>query len=306
MNAYPTPFETDPVTLVSIEASDTAGLAAFEAVAVAALDNDGYEPFNEQTMFDVRAGKRTGYVVSTGSTSEMGATSGQVVGAAVEGAGEVDLVVAPAVRRRGYGRAALATVLQYVDGEVTAWSHGDHPGARGLAAHFHFEKVRTLLELRMPLGPQPQHPLPEKFVIDTFRPETDAADWVALNAHIFAAHPEQGGVTVADLTDRQAEHWFEAEDFLIARDRGGRMVGYNWLKVEGDVGEIYVLGVHPGTAGAGLGRALMLAGLKRLSARGCTTASLYVEADSVGPVHLYRSLGFSEHTVDVQYRRLPV
>jgi len=295
MNVYPIPLNPEPLTLVPVEAADAAGLASFQAVSTAARAIDGYEPFNEQTLFDVRAGKRTAYSLS----------AGQVVGAAVAGAGEVDLVVAPTARRRGYGRCALASMLETVDGEVTAWSHGDHPGARALAARFGFEAVRTLLELRMPLGPQPLHPSPEKFVIDTFRPDTDAAEWVALNAHVFAAHPEQGGVTLADLTDRQAEHWFSAPDFLVARDRGGRMVGYNWLKVEGDVGEIYVLGVDPDTAGAGLGRALMLAGLARLSARGCTTASLYVEADSVGPLHLYRSLGFTDHTVDVQYRRPP-
>ena len=296
MNVCPIPLEPESVRLVLIEAADAAGRDAFQAVAAAALAVDGYEPFNEQTMFDVRAGKRAAYSIS----------AGRVVGAAVAGAGEVDLVVTPTARRRGYGRSALTTMLETVDGAVTAWSHGDHPGARALATRLGFEAVRTLLELRMPLEPRQRHPLPAKFVIDTFRPDADADDSVALNAHVFAAHPEQGGVTLADLTDRQSEHWFSAQDFLVARDPDGRMVGYNWLKVEGDVGEIYVLGVHPDTAGAGLGRALMLAGLDHLSARGCTTASLYVEADSVGPVHLYRSLGFTDHTVDVQYRRPPV
>ncbi|MDH6237877.1 mycothiol synthase [Cryobacterium sp. CG_9.6] len=283
--------------LQKFDPADAAALAAFQAIAAAAHVFDGYEPFNEQTLFDLRAKKRTGYLLLNADTP---------VGAAVGGGGEIDLVVAPDARQNGYGRAALDTLLGDLEGDLTAWSHGDHPGARALAAHSGFEAVRTLLELRMPLGPQSAHPLPDGFVIDAFQPQRDAAEWVRLNALVFAGHPEQGGVTEADLRDRQAEDWFVADDFLIARDLHSQMVGYNWLKVEGDVGEIYVLGVHPATAGAGLGRTLMQAGLARLAHRGCITASLYVEADSAGPVHLYRSLGFSDHTVDVQYRRLPV
>jgi mycothiol synthase len=104
---------------------------------------------------------------------------------------------------------------------------------------------------------------------------------------------------VADLQHREAEPWFDADDFLIARDEDGRMIGYNWLKIEGDLGEVYVVGVD--APGRGLGRSLMQAGLERMRERGCTTAALYVEADNVPAVKLYRSLGFTDHTIDVQY-----
>jgi mycothiol synthase len=140
-------------------------------------------------------------------------------------------------------------------------------------------------------------------VIEDFRPDHDDDAWVALNARVFASHPEQGKLTLDDLHARMTEPWFDAADFLVAR-KDGAIVGYNWLKVEtpDEPGEIYVLGVDPAVAGRGLGRALMIAGLRRLRARGCRTAALYVEADSEGAVHLYRSLGFTDHTIDVQYR----
>ena len=140
--------------------------------------------------------------------------------------------------------------------------------------------------------------------ISAFRPGVDDAEWIALNALVFATHPEQGAITADDLVARQAESWFSNDDFLILRDGHGRMIGYNWLKVDGAIGEIYVVGVHPDAAGHGFGRALMQKGLQRLRSAGCATAALYVEADSIGAVHLYRSLGFNDHTVDVQYRRL--
>ena len=64
-----------------------------------------------------------------------------------------------------------------------------------------------------------------------------------------------------------------------------------------------MLSVDSAYAGQGLGRSLMNSAFDRLRARGISTAALYVDADNVGAVHLYRSLGFTDHTVDVQYRR---
>ncbi len=280
----------------------------FRRIAAEAAETDGYHPFNEQSMFDVSTGLRTPLLLSD---------AGHPVGAVVTGRGELDLVVRPATRRRGHATAALTALLPGLPGELTAWSHGDHPGARALAARFGFTADRTLLQLRMPLpagtggtsaAAEPVGTLGAATDIGPFLPGTDDAEWVALNALVFAGHPEQGALTLTDLEARQSEPWFDAGDFLLARDRSSsRILGYNWLKIEpGEaVGEIYVIGVHPDAAGQGLGRRLMLAGLERLRSRGAATAALYVEADSTGAVHLYRSLGFADHTVDVQYRRDP-
>ncbi|MBG6057160.1 mycothiol synthase [Cryobacterium sp. MP_M5] len=288
------------------EPADAVVASGFRRIAAEAEEADGYHPFNEQTLFDVSAGRRTPLLISD---------AGNLVGAVVTGLDELDLVVRPAARHRGHATAALTALLPGLPGELTAWSHGDHPGARALAARFGFTAGRTLLQLRMPLAAgtggspaaaDPGDTLAAATEIGPFHPGTDNAAWVTLNALVFAGHPEQGALTLADLEARQSEPWFDAGDFLLARDRtSGCILGYNWLKIEpGDaIGEIYVIGVHPDAAGQGLGRRLMLAGLERLRSRGATTAALYVEADSTAAVHLYRSLGFTDHTVDVQYRR---
>jgi len=288
--------------------SEAAFTAEFHGIAAQAETADGYQPFNEQTLLDVSAGRRTPLLLSD---------AGSHVGALVTGRGELDLVVRPTARRLGHGGATLAALLPDTPGELTAWSHGDHPGARALAARFGFTADRTLLQLRRPLTADEAGAFAATTADDSrrseveiaaFRAGTDDAEWVGLNALVFAKHPEQGALTLTDLAARRAEPWFDAGDFLLARDPAtGRVLGYNWLKVEAGstVGEIYVVGVHPDAAGRGLGRRLMLAGLERLQARGCTTVALYVEADSIGPVGLYRSLGFTDHTVDVQYRRDP-
>ncbi|WP_022882551.1 mycothiol synthase [Gryllotalpicola ginsengisoli] len=272
-------------------------------------------PFDEQTRFDVARGARRLFAVRRTPEDD-------VVGSAVLGGGELDLHIAPEFRTRGFGADAAQHLLERAgDGRLTAWSHGDHPAARSLARRFGFRAVRTLLELELVFADPPAdraapasgtpavapEAAPGEVTIDAFRPGADEDGWLALNARVFARHPEQGRLTRADLDQRMAEPWFDPADFLVARDADGTMIGFNWLKVEpgGTEGEIYVIGVAPEAAGRGLGRKLMNRGLQRLRERGCTSAELYVEGDNAAAVHLYRSLGFTDRAVHVQYERAP-
>jgi mycothiol synthase len=296
------------LTLSAPDLSDAAFAARFHDVADAAAHTDGHRPFNEQALLDAASGRRNPQLLLEGEDA---------VGAMILGQDQIDLVVHPRYRRKGHATAALRRHFEDeggMSGNLTAWAHGDHPGALALAHRFGFSAARTLLQLERPLSDTDaavEPVLPAGMSITPFRSE-DAAEWVRLNALVFATHPEQGALTKDDLTARTNEPWFDADDLLLARADAtdgdpGRILGYNWLKIEpgATLGEIYVLGVHPDAAGAGLGRALMLAGLARLRARGCTAVELYVEAESTAPVRLYRSLGFADRTVDVQYHRGP-
>jgi mycothiol synthase len=161
--------------------------------------------------------------------------------------------------------------------------------------------------------------------VTPFRPGTDDAEWLSLNARAFAHHPEQGSLTQRDLDDRRAEPWFDADDFLVLRDGDsddGPMIGFCWLKVgfdtpptpseatqptevKAEVGEFYAVGIDPDRQGEGLGRVLMDAGFARLRERGIRTAALYVEADNAPALALYDRYGFAPHTIDIRYRRTP-
>jgi mycothiol synthase len=282
-----------PPVLRSRSLRDPASREAFSRLVRVATTVDGQAPFNDQALLDAESGARR--LVFVVEQQESPSAAEHLVGAAILNDEELELVVDPEWRGSGFGGAAVDELISAASPGLKAWSHGDHPAARAIASRTGFSPIRTLLQLRMPLGDSPASPSG----FDTFRPGTDDAEWVALNARIFASHPEQGSITENDLRSRQAEPWFDAGDFLVARDESGRMIGYNWLKLEEDLGEIYVIGVD--APGRGLGKSLMLAGLDRMRARGCTTAALYVEADNVPAVALYRSLGFSDHTIDVQY-----
>jgi len=221
---------------------------------------DGQPPFSDQSLVEAGRGERALLVSESGSV---------LVGAAIVGPDEFELVIDPDARGAGEGAALVSRVLAEHPAATFAWAHGDHPASRALAARFGFEPVRTLLQLRaeVPLpeeaggrlevkaqlsgslrdalrAPQgaDRDSLPEERAPRAsrrehpqatvpFRPEDDDAAWLALNARAFAAHPEQGGLTQRDLDDRKAEPWFDPGDFLILRD-GEHMIGFCWLKVE--------------------------------------------------------------------------
>ncbi|WP_298226724.1 mycothiol synthase [Gryllotalpicola sp.] len=266
------------------------GLVAADAAIAPVL------PFDEQTRLDVAAGRRLAY--------EIHAIDGEVVGYGVLGRGQLDLELAPRWRGLGLGRTAAESLLALAGtGALTAWSHGDHPAARTLAARFGFRAARTLYRMtatRLDPRAAPSGPAAE---IAAFRPGADDAGWLALNAQVFADHPEQGGVTLADLQERMAEPWFQAGDFLVARDPDGAMVGYCWTKFEpgDDAGEIYVLGVEGRVRGTGLaGRLLAAAAALRTPPAGWF---LYVDGDNDNAIRLYRRWGFEVAETHVQYAR---
>jgi len=255
---------------------------------------DGQPPFSDQALIDLRSGVRT--LVQFDDAS------------AIVGEGQAEFVVDPDARGRGQGTRMLDRLLADAgDHELLVWAHGDHPAARALAASHGLEPMRELLQLRVAVPPT----VSSARAVRPFRVGVDEDEWVALNARAFAHHPEQGSVSRADLEHLEREPWFAADDFLVLRDvirpretdpDDTPMIGYCWLKVEHGVGEFYVVGVDPARQGGGAGRALMSAGFARLAARGIRTAALYVDADNIAAVGLYRSLGFETHSIDIQYR----
>lgn len=275
---------------------------------------DGQPPFSDQALIDVASGARTLIVAVEPQDPPVDPVDFAVVGAAILGHGELEFVIEPEWRRHGYGRAALRGVLASCPPQVRIWAHGDHPASRVLAEEFGFSAVRTLLQLRLTKAPANRARSATAGHADVtvvpFRPGHDEAEWLEVNALAFASHPEQGRMTLDDLRAREAESWFDAEDFLLARGRDGDLLGFIWLKIEdmGEhrIGEIYAVGVHPAAGGRGLGRLLMEAGLSRVQERHVDSVTLYVEADNVPAVSLYRSLGFTDHTIDVQYARTSV
>jgi len=144
-------------------------------------------------------------------------------------------------------------------------------------------------------------PIPESahlFTLRTFNPATDKTQWLELNNTIFIKHPDQGNWALADLENRMAEPWFDANGFFLAVD-GEKIIGFCWTKIHDEfvnqdpIGELYVVGVHPEHAHKGIGRAVSIAAITYLVGKGLKTSMLYVDADNEKGLALYKSLGFN-------------
>ena len=212
------------------------------------------------------------------------------------------LVVSPDHRRRGIGTLLLQRLIMESSSPLRVWAMGDSPAARALATAARMVAQRELLIMERRLDEDlPEPVVPPGVEIRTFVPGQDEREWLRVNAAAFAHHPEQALIDGDDLADRMAEPWFDPKGFFVATI-DDTMVGFHWTKQHQDqLGEVYVLGIEPSAAGRGLGKALLLTGLRWLQQRGNTRVELYVESDHQAAIGLYLSYGFATVSRDVMY-----
>lgn len=292
------PLDVAPHTPAALAPVLTAQDAdAVRAVVAAATEADGVGPLSEAARLGLERPGR--HAVSR--------VDGVVVGYGVRLDDAVEVVVAPAHRRRGHGRALL-DLLDDADAHV--WAHGDLPPARALLTSAGFTPVRDLRMMHRPLalrdGDRTAPPAPAGYTVRTFEPGRDDDELLRVNARAFAHHPEQGSLDHAGLADRMATSWFDPAGLFLVDAPDGSLAAFHWTKVDptdGDpaAGEVYVVGVDPDHQGHGLGSLVTLLGLDHLRSLGLTTVELYVDADNEAAVRTYERLGFTVATIDVQY-----
>ncbi|MBB5922578.1 mycothiol synthase [Actinoalloteichus hoggarensis] len=246
-----------------------------------------------------------------------------------EGRPVAELAVRPAARRGGVGTALVRALLERIGlpeqpaepaadeppvtpASLLVWSHSGHPAASRLARRFGFHTVRELRRMWVDLTEHPPGDVsaPSDVSIRPFQVGGDEAAVVEVNRRAFSWHPEQGGMSEADLVEKESETWFDPAGFLLAVDSDGGLLGFHWTKVHppgaaaGDaVGEVYVVGVDPDAQGRGLGGLLTRAGLRHLADRGLRHTMLYVEADNPAAIRVYERLGFTHRDSDIQFGR---
>ncbi|MEU7584144.1 mycothiol synthase [Streptomyces sp. NPDC041068] len=272
-----------------------------------AARSDGRQAVSEQGRLQLKGGAREGVRHLLLSVDDHLVGYAQLEDTDPVEAPAAELVVHPAHRGRGHGRALGTALLGESGRRLRVWAHGGHSSARHLAQVLGLALFRELRQMRRPLADLdlPEPTLPEGVSVRAFVPGQDDAAWLAVNAEAFAHHPEQGSLTQRDLDDRKAEPWFDPAGFFLAeRESDGELVGFHWTKVHEQerLGEVYVVGVRPGAQGGGLGKALTTIGLRHLARAGLPTAMLYVDADNKAAMSVYERLGFVTHETDLMYR----
>ena len=307
---------SDRPEIVEERSPGPATVAQALALIAAATDADGVTPVSEPVLLDLEHGhdprarhflaRRDGTLVGYAFLDDTDRVAGP----------SAELAVHPAHRRQGVATALLeALEAASPDGRLRLWAHGRHADAVALAHGRGYVAERVLWQLRRSLLSQlPDAPLPPGIRLRPFVPGQDEQAWVEVNNRAFADHPDQGGWTVADVTVREAEPWFDPAGFLLAVREDGSVAGFHWTKVHDahavqsaggppPIGEVYVLGVDPSARGLKLGPALTVAGLRHLRGLGLSQVLLYVDESNPRAVRLYERLGFTKWDVDVQFRR---
>jgi mycothiol synthase len=129
----------------------------------------------------------------------------------------------------------------------------------------------------------------------------DPAAWAALFNESFVDHWNHEPRTAEDIQHAQSEPIYRPDLDLVIVAPDGTLAAFCWGRLDSEAnpisgrkdGQIGLLGSRRGYRGIGLGRAILLAGMRALAAAGAESAALSVDADSpTGATRLYESAGF--------------
>lgn len=192
--------------------------------------------------------------------------------------------------------AGVERVRSVCGSAVRIWAFQPHIAS--VLEQMGFIEERELRQLRRPLPPNESPRFGPGVRVEAFVPGRDEETWLEVNNRAFAGHPENGRWTMDVLDDRMRQPWFSARGVRMAWI-DGELAGFCWTKRHDDqLGEIYVIAVEPGFQGHGLGRALVLEGMRHLTDEGHSSVMLYVDADNRAGRALYDQLGFRLDHID--------
>ncbi|GBE67935.1 mycothiol acetyltransferase [Mycobacterium sp. MFM001] len=275
-------------------------------LVAAATEFDAVAPVGEQVLRELAHRRTQHLVVKAADQTVIGYLN---LAAPQDEPGMAELVVHPHARRRGIGTDLIRAALAKTNGRNRFWAHGTLESARATASALGLVPVRELIQMRRSLNDVAAPAVPEGVRIRTYAGVGDDDELLRVNNTAFAAHPEQSGLTPADLAERRAEPWFDPDGLFLAFDQStDKLLGFHWTKVhpgQTGLGEVYVVGVDPAAQGRGLGAVLTAVGVAYLARRLADTTDpavmLYVEADNTAALRTYRRLGFTQYSVDTAY-----
>jgi mycothiol synthase len=275
-------------------------LPALDALFDLAAECDGHRPIGEHKYLDLVQPDPSGTDGIVGEVDGSPVAYVAIGHMAETNTCAMELALHPLHRDPATIHGIIGAGLERVRGvcgsRVRIWAFQPHIAA--ILEEMAFEEERELRQLRRPLPHPERLNIQPEVHVEGFVEGRDEATWLAVNNAAFAGHPENGFWTMETLENRKRQPWFDADGVRMAWI-GDELAGFCWTKRhDSDLGEIYIIGVNPDHQRHGLGRTLMLEGMRSMSDRGMSTVMLYVDADNRPALALYDELGFRLDHVD--------
>lgn len=216
--------------------------------------------------------------------------------------------VVEASRGRGIGRRLLLTAIDHAASlEVSVLhvqvSDEDNPAAALLKSES-FEPVKRYWQMQWRDGTLPPLRLADGYSLRSFRLGKDEATLTEVQN---AAFHDNWGFCPNTIEEIAARVRLDQPDGILFVMDGNRTVGYNWTikshSSAAPIGWIAMTGVHPDYRGQGLGKAIVVAGVRHLKCEGSKVVELEVDSDNAPARDLYTSLGFERVRETVWYEK---
>ncbi len=168
-------------------------------------------------------------------------------------------------------------------------------------AELGFSSVASNLDLvlqRPDLAELTEPELPSGYAFRQMKSQTETLLLTRLQNRVFEEHWGFSRNTPEEVGARLAQSGTGPEHVLFLESSKGEVVGYVWTTFEWandrTTGKISMTGLTPGVRGSGLGRSLIVAGVKHLLANGASEIALEVIAQNEAARRIYEAIGFRE------------
>jgi mycothiol synthase len=232
--------------------------------------------------------------------------------------------VVPERRRRGIGTKILAECERRAKSrfdevaativEFQAYADRSQKDVAELYARFGLAPVRYFFQLMYDAPEMPARPqYPPGYTARNFVRNQDEETMWRVTSTSFRDHWGYTEELLEEWLEWYGGDYFDPALTYLGVDPGGQVVGMCMcviypernVKLGREQGVVEALGVLPDHRSRGLGRALLLEGMRALRRRGCTHLAIGVDSQNpTGALHLYESVGFREWRTFVAFRKL--
>jgi mycothiol synthase len=214
-----------------------------------------------------------------------------------------------------WGEERLKTVAasKNLPAEFNSFAREEDSFTRGVLERSEFKTVRYFFRMARDLSqPIPELEFPVGYTVRAVSTEEDIEKWVGVFNQSFIDHWNHHPTTVEEHKHYLTEKDYRSDIDLVAVAEDGTFAAFCHCKIDTNANEtrgvkegwIGVLGSRRGYRKFGLGKGMLLMGMRKLKEVGMETAILGVDAENPsGALGLYESVGFYKRSSSVAYRR---